>query len=409
MIESYDVGGVELERPFKARRLNHVVWYYRDFNATLRFYQGLLGLKLMDCIDSKNGPPAMCPFLPTPFFFMTMGPDMHNLAFVPETVKQTFDGRHDDTTINHYAWDVGSYEELRGSLRYFREKQVEIQEVALRMPGSNYAVYYYDPESNMQHTQSSGEIIGWQGTSKPLAAWKVMKWVRGPNGELDEAIPSDEDLTSQALLTLEGARKDTGDHSLDPYRDLLADIKKELEQNRFNVHGSFLPRPFKLTKLTYLAIQSEDPEALAAFYTRINGFKISAKTKDAIYLRYGADHHGLVIYSPESPDVINKKDKLVRTGIQLRTYQELKSALVYLRDNGVEILGKGRSFPGGEYFVDIMDPEKRQVRLFFYLEQVGWDGTTRSPDRWKPLESLPEKAEVSEDTYNFEHLSAYSF
>jgi len=189
----------------------------------------------------------------------------------------------------------------------------------------------------------------------------------------------------------------------------LVDIKKELEQNRFNVHGSFLPRPFKLTKLTYLAIQSEDPEALAAFYTRINGFKISAKTKDAIYLRYGADHHGLVIYSPESPDVINKKDKLVRTGIQLRTYQELKSALVYLRDNGVEILGKGRSFPGGEYFVDIMDPEKRQVRLFFYLEQVGWDGTTRSPDRWKPLESLPEKAEVSEDTYNFEHLSAYSF
>jgi len=48
MTESYDVGGVELERPFKARRLNHVVFYYRDFNATLRFYQGLLGLKLMD-------------------------------------------------------------------------------------------------------------------------------------------------------------------------------------------------------------------------------------------------------------------------------------------------------------------------------------------------------------------------
>tara|TARA_B100000315_G_scaffold223093_1_gene227623 strand:+ start:1166 stop:2392 length:1227 start_codon:yes stop_codon:yes gene_type:complete len=408
MAKQHDVGGVELERPFKVRRLDHLVFYYTDFEKMVRFYEGILGFRMTDSKDNKNARPALCPLLPTPFYFMTIGQDQHNMAFVPNTLRSLFKD-HEKTSMNHYAWDLGSYEELRGSLSYLRERGVPVAAIAQRMPGSNYAVYYADPESNLQHTNWTGEVIGWGKNSKPYALWESLSWEKDGNGQLDETVPTDEDQTNEALLTLEGAGKDTAVHSLEPYRDLLDGIKKEFQGNRYNVHGSLLPRPFKMAKLTYVSVRSEDPEALATFYKEQNGFKESARTKDAIYLRYGADHTAFVIHQPDSTTTTNGKDRFVRMGMQLRTYAELKAALTFMKDNGVEIVAKGRAFPGGEYYIDILDPEKHQIRLFFYMEQIGWDGVARSPDKWKPLDYLPDKAEVSEDTYNLEALSAYCF
>ena len=53
----FDVGGVLQERPFKIRRLGHVGLALENFEAGLRFYRQLLGLRISDYIDRATRVP----------------------------------------------------------------------------------------------------------------------------------------------------------------------------------------------------------------------------------------------------------------------------------------------------------------------------------------------------------------
>ncbi|CAN0482919.1 unnamed protein product, partial [Discosporangium mesarthrocarpum] len=48
--DSFDVGGVMLDRPFKIRRLGHFGVYANDMEASLRFYRDLLGFQITDSL-----------------------------------------------------------------------------------------------------------------------------------------------------------------------------------------------------------------------------------------------------------------------------------------------------------------------------------------------------------------------
>ncbi len=415
MNPSFNVGGVELARPFKFRRLNHVILYYESsFKDIARFYIGLLGLRMTDCIYSgmSSGRGPMPYTLDRPFAFSTISSiDHHNIGFMPSSGRQNSGhlGSQSGTMVNHFAWDIGSFEETRAFLKYVRENNVKIWAVTQRMPGSNISVYYYDPEGNLQHTNWNIESLGWRYTSKPGALWTVMGFNRGPDGEYDETTLPDSELTNQAMAKLEGSGKSLDAHSLDAYRDLLDGIMKEYAGRRYNVHGVVLPRPYSLAKLSNLTLGVDDLDMMSKWYTERMGLRVSDSTEGTVYLRHGSDHHSLVLRSSDSEHVVNRKSrKLLSLSIQVRTYQELLNSAVHLKDHGVEILSKGRSFPGGEYYVDFMGPEEQPLRLAFYMEKIGWEGKSRPPNTWRPLDQLPDRAETASDVYDEEIPSTFN-
>ncbi|MGH2639539.1 MAG: VOC family protein, partial [Rhabdochlamydiaceae bacterium] len=154
-----------------------------------------------------------------------------------------------------------------------------------------------------------------------------------------------------------------------------------------------------------LTLSVDDLKGMTGFYANHLGLKVSDSAKETVHLRHGSDHHSLVL-SESSSD--RDGGKLLRIGIQVQTYEELLNAATYLKDRGVELISKGRSFPGGEYFVDFIGPDKQPLRLFFHMDKIGWDGLSRPRSSWKPLDYLPPTCEAPGDVYEEELPSAYN-
>ena len=74
--DSFDVGGVMLDRPFKIRRLGHFGFFANDMEASLRFYRDLLGFQITDILDfagRANDPKDLDGKGDTRGFFMRYG------------------------------------------------------------------------------------------------------------------------------------------------------------------------------------------------------------------------------------------------------------------------------------------------------------------------------------------------
>ena len=54
--KTYNVGGVQLDRPFKIRRLGHFGFNVVDMDAGVHFYRNLLGFKMSDMINFAANP-----------------------------------------------------------------------------------------------------------------------------------------------------------------------------------------------------------------------------------------------------------------------------------------------------------------------------------------------------------------
>ncbi|MGH2638501.1 MAG: hypothetical protein ACRDF4_04365, partial [Rhabdochlamydiaceae bacterium] len=265
MPANYLVGGVALERPFKFRRLNHVVIYYTStFKEISRFYLGLLGLHLTDC-QSQGAPywrGGVAWTKNRPFAFTTLSSiDHHNIGFMPAGSRDGVGhrGAKSTTMMDHFAWDIGSYDETRAFFRYCKTNEIKIRSAGLAMPGSNVLVMYYDPEGNMQHTNWNAEGLGWRYAPKPMALWAAEKVYLRPDEEFEETILPDGELTKRAMEKIEHPRNKKKNNlqaqSVEAYQDLLEEIKNEFApKQRYNVHGVLLPRPFSLAKLSYLTL-----------------------------------------------------------------------------------------------------------------------------------------------------------
>ena len=66
-------------------------------------------------------------------------------------------------------------------------------------------------------------------------------------------------------------------------------------------------------------------------------------------------------------------------GVQLANYRQLKDAVSFLRDHGVRVDDNvpAELHPGVDYAAHAFDPEGHCVLLYYYMEQIGWDGKPR--------------------------------
>jgi len=61
-------------------------------------------------------------------------------------------------------------------------------------------------------------------------------------------------------------------------------------------------------------------------------------------------------------------------------------------------------YPGIDYAAHFLDPDGHCIKLYYYMEQVGWDGKPRPKESRRQVASgeWPETLEPMSDTYNGE-------
>src|SRR5207253_5149435 len=390
----YNVGGVYLQRPFKIRRLGHFGFNVEKLPEGREFYGDLLGFTASDTLDFSRAPwfPKDADLGDPRGYFMRYGTDHHAFVLFP---KRIMDHRADrkfapEVTINQITWQCGSLKEIADAHTYFEEQQVRIQRVGRDMPGSNWHCYVYDPDGHTNEFYYGIEQVGWNDLSKPRAIYYRGFRQEPPLPQMSENAEVVEALHDKGVDIYGGHR----------YEEKLP--------AKYDVEGVLLPRPFKITKIGPVHLFVEDVDAAEAFYTGTVGF---VKTEESsyhgarcVFLRAGSEHHSLALFPKElratlgfSPNTTCKS-----FGVEVGSYQQLREAVAFLKAHGVTMLDPlpPELSLGTDYVAHAIDPDGHCIQLYYYMEQVGWDGRVRPQSQRRRVTSeWPEALAPLSDTY----------
>jgi catechol 2,3-dioxygenase-like lactoylglutathione lyase family enzyme len=292
-------------------------------------------------------------------------------------------------TINQITWQCGSLKEIAGAHGYFEEQQVRIQRVGRDMPGSNWHVYVYDPDGHTTELYYGIEQIGWNQRSKPREMY-----YRG-FGE-KPSLPQMSEAAELAEAQAKGI-------------DIFSGNRPELTlAETHDVEGVKLARPFKITKIGPVALFVEDVERAERFYTQHLGFTRSEESEyrgaRCVFLRCGAEHHSVALYPRELRGVLGLREDstCASFGIEVGSYAQLRVAVSFLKEHGVTLIDSipPELYPGIDYSAFALDPDGHCIQLYYYMEQIGWDGRVRSAAERRRIETpWPEALEPLSDTY----------
>lgn len=394
--EKFNVGGVLLDRPFKIRRLGHFGFNLVKMEEGVRFYIDLLGFRVSDVMDySKRAKsPDQVAGLGDPNgYFTRYGTDHHAMVLFPKRVREGLGRREKPgVTINQITWQVGSLRDVGDGIKWFRERNIKIQRSGRDMPGSNWHTYLFDPDGHQNELYYGIEQIGWTGHSKP----RVM-YDRG----FDEPPPlpqiSEFDEVQQAL-------KNGGD-VLSGYRHV------DQLPATYDVDGILLPRPFKIVRIGPVSLFVSDIDAAEDFYRNTLGFilteEVSWRGHRCLFLRPNTEHHALALYPVALREQLglSPHSTCMSFGLQVANYRQLRDAVSFLRKHGVRFANMPPElYPGIDYAAFALDPDGHCLMLYYYMEQVGWDGKPRPKELRRKVnyESWPEALESLSDTYQGE-------
>jgi catechol 2,3-dioxygenase-like lactoylglutathione lyase family enzyme len=389
----FDVGGVLLQRPFKIRRLGHFGFNAVRMDESRDFYRDLLGFKHSDVLDFGKMPwaPRRDDLGDTRGYFMRYGTDHH--AFVLFN-KKVLDHRPDrkfapEVTINQITWQCGSLKEIMDAHTYFQDQGVPIQRVGRDMPGSNWHVYVYDPDGHTIELYYGIEQIGWNQLSKPTEMY-----YRGFRDK--PSLPQASEITELA-------------EALDKGIDVLSGNRtRETLPETFDVEGVLLPRPFKITKIGPVGLFVTDVERSESFYTEHLGFvkseEATYRSARCVFLRAGSEHHSVGLFPRELRRTLGLSEHTtcMSFGVEVGSYAQLRRAVEFLKTRDVKFVDvPPELYPGIDYSAFAIDPDGHCVQLYYYMEQVGWDGAVRPAAQRRPVNggAWPETLEPLSDTY----------
>jgi catechol 2,3-dioxygenase-like lactoylglutathione lyase family enzyme len=394
MAQRYNVGGVMLPRPFKIRRLGHFGFNVEKLPQGREFYGDLLGFTASDTLDFSGMPwfPKGEEVGDPRGYFMRYGTDHHAFVLFPQRVMAHRADRKfaPGVTVNQITWQCGSLREITGAHGYFEAQQVRIQRLGRDMPGSNWHVYVYDPDGHTNELYYGIEQIGWNRLSKPRAMY-----YRGFNEK--PPLPQ----MSEAAELAEAAAK-----GIDLYSGHRPNGRLD---ETYDVEGVMLPRPFKITKIGPVSLFVEDVGRAEAFYAGRLGF---AKSEEVVYrgarcvfLRCGAEHHSLGLFPKELRQGLglSAHTSCMSFGVEVGSYAQLREAVRFLERRGVTLIDSipPELYPGIDYAAFALDPDGHCIQLYYYMEQVGWDGRVRPAAQRRPVTrgEWPETLESLSDTY----------
>ena len=378
----YDVGGVLLERPFKARRLGHFALWQTDLAMARRLYVDVLGFRQTDLVERDGKPVAL---------FTSHGTDHHSLAAIHAATAEGARKAHyeNGVLVNQISFQVGALEEVVNAHEYFEQRQVTISRLGRDFPGSNWALYVLDPDGHRIEFYYGMEQVGWDRRSKPAAAY--IRTVRD-----GFSLPQPAEMTEIMNSERDGV-------------DLASGFRPAEElPYTYCVGGVMLQRPFKVTKIGPVSLFVSDVDASERFYTELLGL---TKTEDirynghrCVFLRCGTDHHciGLFPLALRHELGLNPSTTLMSIGMQVATYKQLKDAIAFLREAGLRFVDTipFDLHPGIDYAAHAIGPDGQCIQLYHAMEQVGWDGRPRPAAQRRRVEpSWPQTIEALPDTY----------
>jgi catechol 2,3-dioxygenase-like lactoylglutathione lyase family enzyme len=297
-----------------------------------------------------------------------------------------------DITINQITWQVGSLQEVGEAAKWLNERGERLQRVGRDMPGSNWHAYVYDPDGHTNELYYGIEQVGWEGYSKPKAMYD-----RGFREA--PALPQINEFQEVQDAKAKGIDLESGYRHID---DMPA---------TYDVEGILLPRPFKITKIGPVSLFVDDVDKAEPYYRDTLGFipteETSWRGNRGVFLRTNTEHHSLALFPKAMREQLGMSPHTtcLSFGLQLGSYRQLRNAVDFLRENGVRVETDVPSelHPGIDYAAHAWDPDGHCVELYYYMEQVGWDGRPRSAaERRATNGEWPEALDPMSDTYHGE-------
>ncbi len=370
---SYDVGGVNLPRPFRVRRIGHLGINVDRMDEQLEFYTKRLGLRVSDPLNfgQRLPPEEQVKHKYHTGYFLRHGTDHHSFVLFPRSTYEAMaamrGGRSDSrVTTNQITWQVGSLRETVDGAAYLEEHGSHVTRTGRDTPGSNWHVYPLGPENFVNELYYGIEQIGWDGESKPEAMHQI-KYTEAP------PLPHRSESAEILAATAAGV-------------DIASGVRTfETEEERYDVSGILLGRPFKVTRVGPVRLFLEDVAAAIPFYRDVLGLAVTEEVTwnghRCVFLRANTEHHSIALYPVALRDELGLRadSKLFSIGFQVADYRQLRDALQYFRDAGTTVRELPvELFPGIDYSAFVLDADGNAVQLYYYMEQIGWDGKPRT-------------------------------
>jgi catechol 2,3-dioxygenase-like lactoylglutathione lyase family enzyme len=390
--QSFVVGGVRLPRPFRIRRLGHFGFNVDDMPANLEFYRRLLGFRISDPLDfgARLPPEERGKHGPGVGYFLRHGTDHHSFVLFPRRVLQALRGNEfPEVTTNQITWQVGSLKEVMDGFAWMRERGLRINRVGRDTPGSNWHVYPFDPDGHINELYYGIEQIGWDGRSKPAAMHTI---------GYREAPPLPHRSEWAEVLAAEASGI-----------DLHAGTRQEeAGEERYEVGGVLLARPFKIVRIGPVRLFVADIEGALGFYRDLLGLAVTEEVTwrghRCVFLRSNTEHHSMALYPLELRAALglNPASTCLSFGLQVAEYSQLRNAVRFLKEHGVAIKHLPPELsPGIDYSALAIDPAGHALQLYHAMEQVGWDGRPRPQAERRAAADgdWPETIEATSDAY----------
>jgi catechol 2,3-dioxygenase-like lactoylglutathione lyase family enzyme len=390
-LNSYDVGGVRLPRPFKIRRLGHTGFVVSSYDKTLDFYTRILGFHVSDKFD-LNAMPRFADIAEGiedgRSALLTYGSDHHALVLANKSLEFLLATGVPGTTVNQITWQVNTLSEVVEGGKYVSEHGAEIVRGGRELPGSNWSVYFKAPDGHFNELYYGIEQIGWNRKSKPEAMHDL-----GFDGEI--ALPQRSERLEVADAEARGI-------------DIYSGYQPAAPQSpTYTVGGVLLERPFKVVRLGPMRFFVPDVDEMVAFYRDVLGLTVTEEVvfdgMRCAFLRSGSEHHSIGLYPLALRDKLgfSSHSQCMSLGLQVGSYTQLRDSLRFLSEQGCKIVDfPAELHPGIDYTVNVLDPEGHCVQLYYYMEQIGWDGLPRPAHlRRAPNPDWPEAIEPQSDTF----------
>ena len=145
-------------RPFQLRKIGHVVLNVTDIEASVRFYTEVLGLRSATAIRTAWSRAAWS-----------------SCATTPTTTAWRWSAarrRSPASSLNHFAFEVGTLDEVFRARAWLREHGVPIVFEGRRRAGCQVAVEFRDPDGNNLEIYWNIDQVGTTGEVRPPSEWR---------------------------------------------------------------------------------------------------------------------------------------------------------------------------------------------------------------------------------------------
>ena len=393
-MEQFDVGGVRLPRPFKLLRLGHFGVNAVDPEASRDFYTRVLGFRVSDPIDfgGRLPPEERGRHGPGVGYFTRHGGDHHSFVIFPRRVMTALNPHYRDfpeATINQMTWQVGSLREVVNGYEWFKKRGNPVLRQGRDLPGSNWHFYPPDPDGHINELYYGIEQIGWDGYSKPKMLHRV-RYDKPPTLPHRSESAEVREALKEGMDVREGFRA------------------QEQGEETFDVGGVLLARPFKVVRIGPIRLFVRDVDVALRFYRDELGFALTEEVlyqgHRCLFLRVNTEHHSMALYprALRAQLGLPESTSLLSFGLQVGSYRQLREAIGFLERAGVTIRRLPPELsPGIDYSAFAVDPDGHALQLYYYIEQIGWDGKPRPAGARPKVDpaNWPETVPAASDSY----------